>query len=341
MYNIEDLKKRYSRISASALGYFEVDPKYFKNYIDKLLDEDTPKYMELGVQLHMYLLEPEEFQKNYTYLDVTKPKGAIQSQFCEIIANSKIDDLEESIVNAYKLSYVIKTKNEDKIKEDALELYNKLIDYITYLQKRKEFKDVLPKSTFNYLTEAKYQAENHVAVKEMLFETDSIIDTGDVFTANELFVLWEHPTIMYKGTKLVLKSFIDRLVIDHTNKIIKLIDLKTSSNLHDLRTSYDSYKYYRQMAFYWSAIEYYFKHQFADKDIKNYSRETFIIGIQTPNFQKDYPIRCKVFPLQQEDLDKGHNEVEELLDDIKWHMDENKWAHSRSYYENNGLEKTL
>ena len=341
MINQEDLKKRYCRISASALGYFKVDPLYFKNYIDRLLDEDTPKYMELGVQLHMYLLEPEEFQKNYTYLDVTKPRGANQIEFCEIIANSKLTEIEDKATTAYRLVYNLKGKSESKIKQEAYDLWFKLRDYVEYLQKTKLFKDILSNSTFKYLTEVKYQAENHIKVKELLYDSNSIIDTGDVFTANEQLILWEHPTIMYKGSKLVLKSFLDRLVVDHTNKVIKLIDLKTSSNLHDFRHSYDEYRYQRQMAFYWGAVDYFFKNKFTDKDINEYTKETYIVGIQTPNFQKDYPIRCKVFPVSNEDIQDGHNEVEEILNDIKWHMDSNKWAHSRSYYENNGLETTL
>ncbi len=342
MIDQEDLKKRYSRISASALGYFKIDPKYFKNYIDRALDEETPKYMELGTQLHMYILEPEEFQKNYTYLDVTKPKGNNQNEFCDIVANSKLADQTDKVVNAYKLVYACKSKSEDKIKQEALLLYNKLSEYVNYLQKRKEYKDVLNKSTINYLREAKYQAERHCAVNDYIFDKDTIIASPNVFTANELFILWEHPTIMYNGSKLVLKSFIDRLYIDHDKKVIKLIDLKTSSNLHDFRESYEKYEYNRQMAFYWSAIEYYFKHEFSDKDINEYTRETFITAVQTPNhFGKDYPIRWKMFPLEEKDIQEGHNNVEEILNEIKWHMDEGKWDHTRHYYENNGLEKIL
>lgn len=342
MYEPEKLKKRYSRISASALGVFEIDPKYFKNYIDGLVDEETPSFMELGTKLHMYLLEPEEFKKNYIYLDVVKPRGDKQKEFCELIANSKLKELQDSVINAYNLTYATKGKSEEKIKQEALKLYNGLSSYVEYVKRSKEYKDILNYSTISYLKTAKNAAEKHVAVKDMLFDEDSFIDKPNLFSKNEMRIYWEHPTIELDGEKLVLKSIIDRLVIDHEKKVIKLIDLKTSSNLHTFEESYSKYKYHRQMAFYWAAIHYYFKQEFEDKDIGDYSKETYIVAIQTPNnYGKDYPIRCKVFPVIEEDLNKGIDEIEDLLNEIKWHIDENKWEHSRSYYENNGLEQPL
>lgn len=342
MYNVEKLKERYKRISASSLSFFEVDPKYFKNYIDGLLKEDSASYFELGTQLHMFILEPDEFKKKYTYLDVKKPSGEKQKEFCRQIVESKLKDEQGKIVNAYKLTYTVAKKSEEKIKLEALKLFVSLKGYVDYLKKSKEYKAVLSKSTFNYLQEADYQAKHHVAAKDLVFDEDSFIDKPGIYTANELLIYWEHPSIEFLGEPLVCKSIIDRLYIDHEKKIIKLIDLKTSSNLHDFKHSYDTYSYNRQMAFYWMSLYYYFKKEFPDKDINEYKKETFIVSFQTPNhFGKDYPIRCKVFPIPEEDLERGAAQIESLLNEIEWHMTEDKWDHSRSYYENNGLEKNM
>jgi hypothetical protein len=262
------------------------------------VEEEKP-WLELGTKLHMYLLEPEEFKKNYIYLEFTKPRGKQQQEFCEYVANSNLKDTNDKIVLAYKHAYASKGKSEDKIKEEASKLFVSLTSYIEYLSKTKIFKDVI----------------------------------------------WEHPNILLNGSKMVLKSIIDRLIIDHNKKVIQLVDLKTSSSLHEFGDSYKKWGYHRQMAFYWAGLDYYFKEMFPDKDINEYTKETYIVAYQTPNnYGKDYPIRCKVFPLEDLDPDflkRGTDEIEELLSEIKWHMEENKWEHSRSYYNNNGLETTL
>jgi len=342
MYEPEKLKKRYSKISNSALGNILISSKYFKKYIDRELDEDTPPYMELGTKLHMFLLEPTEFSKNYIYLDVTKPRGEKQQAFCEYISNSSLKDEKLKIKTAYELNYSTKGKSEQKLEEESTLLYDNLKEYIDYLKKTKEYKDILNWSTFSFLREAKAEAKKHIAASELLFTEDSFIDNPNVFEKNEFRIYWEYSKILFNNEPIVLKSIIDRLYIDHDQKVIKLIDLKTSSHLYDFHESYKTFKYYRQMAFYWKGIEYFFTKHFEDKNINEYTRETYIIGIQTPdNRWKDLPTECKVFPIDNNDLEEGNKEIDDLLLQIQWHTDNNKWEHSRSYYENKGLEPIL
>jgi len=342
----KDLEKRFSGISASSLGAFQISPKYFKNYIDRKLDEDTPKYFELGTQLHMFLLEPNKFKENYTFLEFTKPRGENQNLYCEAIADSILNGKKinkDILISVYKSTYATAAKkSDDKVLVESKKLYKSLNKYIDYLITRDKFKEILNYQTLKYLREADYATKQHILAKQLMFDNNDFIDDPDIYIANEKRILWEHPTIKVNNKKIVCKSFIDRLIIDHKNKVIKLIDLKTSSNLHEFEDKFELYKYYRQMAFYWMAIAYLFKTELSNKyDIKEYSFETYIVALQTPNLYKDYPTLCKVFSVSEKSLEKGYQEINDLLNEIKWHIEENKWEHSKSYYNNNGLETIL
>jgi len=122
------------------------------------------------------------------------------------------------------------------------------------------------------------------------------------------------------------KAMLDRVIIDHKNKVIRLIDIKTTSNVGEFKHSLEEFRYYRQLAFYWAAIYHEFK-------LYDYSKETYIIAIQ----KGDVP-DCRVFNISKDWLSTGLNEIEDLLPKIKWHQDNNKWDHTKEYYDNNGIE---
>jgi hypothetical protein len=341
--SIDKLKKRYDGVSSSSIGLIK-HPKYYRNYVDRLLDEDTPKYFEIGTQTHMYLLENDKFKESYTFLEFTKPKGDNQNAYCEEIAQKLQEGVKikkEVLIDSYKKYYAASKKSDEKVLEESKKLYKQLTKYINYLITRDKYKEILSYSTYKYLHEAEYAVKSHIKAKELLFSYNDLIDDPYIYIENEKRVLWEHPTIDINGEPIVCKSFLDRLEIDFKNKKIKLIDLKTSSNLPEFEDKFQTYKYYRQMAFYWMSISYLFKTEFKKYNLKDFSFETYVVVIQTPNMYKDYPIVCKVFPISEQSLEKGYQEINDLLNEIKWHTENKKWEHSKSYYENNGLENIL
>lgn len=339
-----ELKRRHVGLGASSLKMFELSPKYFKNYVDGNLKEDEATFLALGTKLHMYILEPDEFKKNYIYLEFTRPRGK-QEDFCKLIVDSMSEDsnIKDLVIAAYKATYATASKSEDKIKEEALKMYKSLKKYIDYLITAKDYKETLTWGDYNYLRQAKKAAQDHDKAKDMLFDkaTDFIDYENDTYTANELMVYWEYPDIEIDGKSLVLRSTFDRLVVDHENKIIQLIDVKTSNDLTIFKDRFNELKYYRQIALYWMAAEYWFKENFPDKDITEYQKESYIAAVQTPNRYRDYPIVWKIFPVSEESVEKGDKEIEELLPKVAWHIIEDKWEHSKEYYDNNGLEDCL
>jgi len=129
-------------------------------------------------------------------------------------------------------------------------------------------------------------------------------------------------------------SRLDRLIIDHKNKVIKLIDLKKTKSLRNFRKSFEDLEYNRQLAFYWMAVHFMFTHSFPEYNIDEYKKETYIVAIQVNQL-----IECKVFEISEEDLHNGTMEIEKLMIEISWHLVNDKWDYSKQYYIGNGIEK--
>ena len=70
------------RISSSSLKYFDQSPLTFKRFLDQEIEQEEKSYLTRGKQIHMAILEPELFRKNYTHLAFETPKSEQQKQFC-------------------------------------------------------------------------------------------------------------------------------------------------------------------------------------------------------------------------------------------------------------------
>ena len=306
-------------VSSSSLKWYEISPAYFKKRIDKEIEDLKTIWLERGKKIHMRILEPTEFEKNYITLDYELPKSEKQKQFCEDYVMSPGRKVEDKAYEAYIKNYEAKGK-EETIRERAKELKESLHPYIMYLTKRTEVKDVLTLTDTTLIEESFKTVQNHKVAHALLLEEPTGAETF-----NEYPIFWKHPI------GLDCKSMIDRLVIDHKGQVIKLIDIKTTSFLSDFRTHFDELKYYRQLAFYWMAIFYEFP-SLAEK----YRHETYIVAINT---KVETLIETKVFKIEESDLLKGLDEIESLLSDIKWSSENDKWDFSRIYYEGDGTEK--
>lgn len=314
-----------TRISNSALGwYIKKGPQYLKDMLDGKEQGMSAKYLDTGTMIHMYILQPEEFWKNYVILDYEIPKVKQQLDFCleysrQLIVNPLEDD-DKLLLDSYRSSYSNSKKDETVI-EEAKQMKEKFKDYIESLKYKNENKTVISFADLTKLKTIKSNLDNHKKAKELL------TDIG--LTYNEFHINWE-----YDKLGISCKSLLDRVMFDHENKKIYLIDLKTTSNLSDFKHSVETYDYYRQIAFYILAITWYME---IDKDIRidDYDLEAYIIAINSTGTNE-----IKVFNMLNEDvLLEKKTLIAKTLSDIKFHMDSGEWEHSKEYYEGDGTEK--
>lgn len=309
------------RISHSSLKYFQTSPLTFKMFLDKELEEEKKSYLEDGKIIHMYFLEQNKFDETYEFFDYKIPSSEQAKKFIEEL--SKFKRLNDEIISQeYKQQYSIKGKSDEKILNEAVELRKKYSDYLRYLKVKEGDKEVLGSGWKERLETLESAMKSHSIIKPLLFNESIYFDDNEgwidpIETHNEFPIFFKDPIY---GTEC--KSLIDRIVIDHQYKKIKLIDLKTTFSFEGLNDKVKEYKYHRQMAFYWMAIMNHFT------QLKDYKQETYIIFIKT----KD-PLEVTIKEISRSLIDEGTLEIMNIVKDLSWHMENNMWDHDRLYYE--------
>lgn len=321
--------EQYLQIKRASAHLLKIFKNSVKDYIYRLNnpEQESKKYFELGKQVHMSLLEPEKFKETYhlsTFDQNLTPATEQQKAFCTLVAAN------ESSLEAFAKTYKTERKSPKKIEEEANALIERFQPYINYLKELNTGKIVLPKSLADKLNEAKDTILNHKVAKPLLeiAPIEFANDTTKYF--NELEILWE-----FKGKYGIVecKSKPDRVIVDIKNKVVKLIDLKTTSTLLNFKDTITDYGYDIQLSFYWLAVTYWFLKQFPDEKIENYKQETYIVALKTAGVSE-----CKVYSFSTDFLNKAVDETTELINELSWHVTSDKWDFSRNYYEGDGVE---
>lgn len=328
-----------TRISNSSIGWFlKRGPKYYRDMLDGKEEGISGKFLERGTMIHMYLLQPEEFWDNYEVLDFDTPKSKQQKDALDFYHNSMLVDplrsQDELKLKAYKSAYNNKY-SDDKCIEEMETLIMCYQDYLEYLSKKDE-KTMISFADLNMLKRIKENVFKHKKAKELLSDS-----SGE--SHNEFHINWESPVVGFDHTtegdiqltksSLPCKSLLDRVVFDHVNKKITIVDLKTTSSVHEFGKSVELYDYYRQIAFYIMAVTWYMNH--LEIDISEYDCEAYIVAIQTNG---DYEV--KVFNMLNEtEIMDRKNLILKTLSELSYHYQTGNWDYSRKYYENDGIEE--
>ena len=202
----------------------------------------------------------------------------------------------------------------------------KLKSYIKWLRGNTSGQKTMTWAQLNTLKTIKENIKLHKKAKELIFNNS---DSPERITRNEFHINWEFP--VKNGSMVPCKSLIDRLEIDHENKTIKLIDIKTTLSVSKFMDSFNKYDYGKQMAFYWMAIYWYFKNEL-NLDIEEYENETFIVAIENGSNE------VRVFDVPDSIILSKITEIEQDITKIDWHFSNNLWDYTKEYYEGDGVE---
>lgn len=316
---MQDYHKITGRISNSSLNLLEKSPRMFKKFLDGESENENTSYYDFGTAMHMYVLEPEEFKKQVVVIEYTVPKSAQQKKFCtNFITYRKSTKKKLKIQDAAEKAYTDEYKQVKDWEEKAISLYKALKPYIRYLIES-ENKLVLTPKIYKKIKDIGKMLEGHEIASKLL--TDPFIIDDGIDRYNELQILWE-----YKGIKC--KSMLDRILVDKENKVITIVDLKSTANLIEFENSFKKYKYDRQLVYYGTAVFEQSEKLFnlTKEEIEIYKVELIIIAID-----KTYA-NIRVFKLSQETVNKAFSEMSSLLNKALWHIDNNKWDYPMEYY---------
>lgn len=318
----------FTRISNSNIGWFlNKGPAYLHKKLSGQLEDETSPSMTKGTMIHEYLLQPEEFQKDYVVWDKSRPSSVNEEKFCQALADSLEIEPNKSLLSAYKAAYSTSGKSDDKILSEATKKASTLKEYIEFLKSRDQREMITPYSV-TQLMKIKENISNHKAACKLLLPADN----KNVF--HEFHINWEYISSKYNDIEFTCpcKSLLDSVTFDYDNKKVILMDLKTTSHLHNFADAVNTYDYTRQLYFYTKALKWYITNELHENG-ETWRFEWYIIAIDSLTSD----IRVFTFSYKQvygENVEKVRNAIR----DIVWHKCNDLWEHSRAYYEGNGIE---
>ena len=317
-----------TRISNSNIGWFlKKGPRYLKEMLDGK-EGLKASFLDKGTMIHEYILQPEEFWKDYIILDFAVPKVKQQKDLLEFYSSARLIDPfaseDDILLMSYETAYN-NTKSKEKKIQEAKELVETYQNYIEYFR-NKDSKKVISFADLNMLKAIKKNMEDHKKANELLFNYPETFEVH-----NEFHINWEYPNASTLGD-LPCKSLLDRVMIDHTNKKIILVDIKTTADVYNFKHSVEEFDYCRQLAYYWLAIHWYFKNELK-LNIEEYEYETYIVAVQSHD---GYEVR--VFKFNPKTIEERLVTIDYAIKRIAWHKNNNLWDHMKEYYDEDGAE---
>ena len=319
----------HERVSNSSIGWFlKKGPSYFYKMLKGEIEGEKGPQLERGTMIHSYLLTPEEFLKTYVIWDKSRPFSAQQEKFCQALASSLEIEPNRAILSAYKEAYSTAGKSEDKMLSEGLKIASTLKEYIDYL-KDPERKQMITPSEYQMLKKINYNVYAHKLAKKLLYTPGDKYDDESNKTwmcRHEFHINWEW------NNGVQCKSLLDSITFDFVNQKATIMDLKTTAKLWHFEDSIEMYDYCRQLCYYKRAVRWYLRNE-CNQNPDEWSFEYYIIGIDTTGSNE-----IRVFKIEESAVQSRFDTIVKALDAIHWHQVNNKWEHSREYYEGDGSE---
>jgi hypothetical protein len=320
-----------TRISNSNIGWFlNKGPAFLHKMLSGQGEEEKSSALTKGTMIHEYLLQPEEFQKDYVVWDKSRPSSAQEEKFCQALADSIEIEPNKALLNAYKAAYSTSGKSEEKVLSEALKKASTLKDYIDF-KKSGDKREMITNYQAVQLQKIKENISKHKAACKLLKPADN----EKVF--HEFHINWTY--ISYKDNNDVdftcpCKSLLDSVTFDYDKKQVTLMDLKTTSHLHNFADAVNTYDYTRQLYYYTLALNWYIRNELHESS-GDWKHRWYIIAIDS------FTSETRVFEFNGAQIYYEKNNPERIcnaLGDIVWHMENDLWEHSRAYYEGTGVE---
>ena len=323
-----------TRISNSAIGWFlNKGPAYFRNMLDgKEKGLDLPQ-LRKGTMIHEFLLQPDQFWNDYVLFDGDKPKSAQAQKFCENLINTVEIELNKQLSEAYRKSYSIVGKSEDKILSEALKIS---VEYKDYIEAIKSKKILISQYDLDQLMKIQHNVEEHKLAKLLLQKAG---DYSNIHVYHEFQINWDYwvEDELNHGalTPIACKSLLDSCTFNFDTKTCTIMDIKTTAKLWHFEDSMKEFDYCRQLCFYQEAVYWYLNNEFelSSDEINEWRFEYYIIAIDTTGSNE-----IRVFKLATHQVTSRGVTIHDFMSVYLWHLGTGNWEHSYDYYTGDGSE---
>lgn len=343
-------EKEYRQIDrdsySSIKDFTDSRKEYYKKWV---LKEEIPreisKSMVLGSMVDTLLYSPTEFDNKFTLTAIQAPTGQM-GDFVGALFKRSIQNREEDGTLTRSVEVLTKEAYNDV-------RFNRAGDIVAF--KRKTYEQVMDdfgssdaelyyRQLLNSYGKSVVElfevqgAERLVQELKNNWVTKEIVNRKTDKDAD----VYEQLIILFKYKDYLLKSMLDKIIVDHRRKMIFIYDLKTCwDNEKEFQTNWFKYKYYIQAAVYYLAVLHWAEKegwgtyqvipmQFIVADTTNY-QNPLIYQTDALNLQQGlegFTIKGKYYP-----------GVDRAIHDLKWHKETNLWDISPENYENKGLVK--
>jgi len=321
-------------ISYSMLRNLSVSPLYFKRIREE--EQEDKLHFLIGSCVDILLTEPDKFWKKY----------ALEFQeVCEKVPTPQIRDYGGFLYAGLSEEEAFERTNFKREKlESVKEKFDKEAkEWFEWIKKKGEYeksnvnKQVISTSQYSLITKIVESLKTNRFTRKY-FE-------GTIGTKTDkhlqLEIYWE-----YKSEKC--KSKLDLVVVDHENKEIHPIDIKTTGNsVFSFDSSALKWRYDLQSSFYSSAL-YWLINKSNDEywnKLKDYRISPFKFIVESTK----YPGMPLMYECSEKFLKGGIDGFDyqgrwykgfiELINDYKWYRDNNSWDYSKDIIEKEGIIK--
>ena len=176
-----------TRISNSAIGWFlNKGPAYFRNMLDGKEKGLYLPQLRKGTMIHEFLLQPDQFWNDYALFDGDKPKSAQAQKFCENLINTVEIELNKQLSEAYRKSYSIVGKSEDKILSEALKIS---VEYKDYIEAIKSKKILISQYDLDQLMKIQHNVGEHKLARQLIRRAG---EHGSIHVYHEFQINWDY-----------------------------------------------------------------------------------------------------------------------------------------------------
>lgn len=323
-----------TRISNSAIGWFlNKGPAFFRRMLDgKEKGLDLPQ-LRKGTMIHEFLLQPDKFWDDYVLFDGEKPKSVQAQKFCENLINTVEIELNKQLSDAYRKSYSIVGKSEDKILSEALKIS---VEYKDYIEAIRSKKILISQYDLDQLMKIQHNVGEHKLARQLIRRAG---EHGSIHVYHEFQINWEYWTTddLNHGayTPIACKSLLDSCTFNFDARVCTIMDIKTTAKLWHFEDSMKEFDYCRQLYFYKEAVYWYLSNvlELSNDEFDKWTFKFYIIAIDTTGNNE-----IRVFTLGSAQVNSRKETINMFMVEYLWHLGTGNWDHSYDYYTGDGSE---
>lgn len=318
--------------SYSLLSKLSQHPKLAKAMIDG--ERITSKFMDLGSLIDMFLTAPDEIVDTYYLVSGNLPTNSYMQLVTEYIRLLELFQSEAGFLQSYfdQNSTILQARSNIQFQsnwkdETVIANFHKECDH--YLSEYLEAGDKI------MITQGEFA--NAKSMANSVLENEF---TKKYFTPTEgVEIFYQYPIICTMEYGHQVKTLLDILYIDHNKKEVEVIDIKTFSETLSFTKSFLKYRYYIQGALYYRSV---FNHMIGITGVGRlygYKLHPFkFLAIDTSGFES--PMLHEMTSIDMKAATTGGligsytvKGYIKLLEEYKWHMENDKWEYPKEVYD--------